>query len=419
MDIKRDPAILKKKKIRRGILGGLAVVAVIVISVAVSRLEPAAPSVERSTLWYGKVQRGNMTREVRGAGTLVPEDIRWIPATAPGRVERILLQPGAQVDVGTAILELDNPDLRSQMENAEMDWKTAQAQLENQIATAKTTRLQQENNVANAQADFDFAQADLKANQTLQQQGLVAELTIQQKVAAVARARNQLELAKRQLQAAVETEQSTLAPARATVDQNKTRFDQLARQVSELTVRSTMKGQLQVVNVEVGQQMGTGAQLVRVSDPTQLKAQIRIPETQTRDLAIGLTAMIDTRNGSPVRGHVDRIDPASEGGTVGVDVILDEELPANARPAMSVDGVVQLQVLTDILFVESPAYGQENSTVLLFKVDPQTSMAHRVPVKIGVRSVQYVEVLEGLKEGDEVVLSDMGQWDAWDRLQLK
>jgi HlyD family secretion protein len=419
MDIKRDPAILKKKKIRRGILGGLAVVAVIVISVAVSRLEPAAPSVERSTLWYGKVQRGNMTREVRGAGTLVPEDIRWIPATAPGRVERILLQPGAQVDVGTAILELDNPDLRSQMENAEMDWKTQQAQLEKAVADLQTTRLQQENAVSDAQSNYDLAVADLQANRTLQEQGLVAALVVQRLQATVDQAKGRLDLAKKQLETATAMQESSLAPQRAQVDQAKTRFDQLARQVSELTVRSTMKGQLQVVNVEVGQQMGTGAQLVRVSDPTQLKAQIRIPETQTRDLAIGLTAMIDTRNGSPVRGHVDRIDPASEGGTVGVDVILDEELPANARPAMSVDGVVQLQVLTDILFVESPAYGQENSTVLLFKVDPQTSMAHRVPVKIGVRSVQYVEVLEGLKEGDEVVLSDMGQWDAWDRLQLK
>lgn len=419
MDIKRDPAILKKKKIRRGILGGVAVVALVGISVAVSRLEPAAPSVDRGVLWYGKVQRGRLTREIRGAGTLIPVDIRWITSAASGRVERIILQPGAQVQVGTPLVELSNPELRSQMDNSDLDWKSAVAQLANRQAQLRTTRIQQQNAVANAQSDLDFAQAELDANRSLGEQGLVSDLQIKRFEANVALRANSLELAKQTLATAIATEESELAPARGAVDQAKARYDQLVRQVSELTVRSPMAGQLQAVNIEVGQQAGAGSQLVRVSDPTRLKAVIRIPETQTRDLTIGLRATVDTRNGNPVVGHVARIDPASTGGTVGVDVILDEALPGNARPDMSVDGVVQLQVLEDVLFVESPAFGQENGTVLLFRVDPQTRMAYRVPVKIGVRSVQYVEVIEGLSEGDEVVLSDMSQWDAWDRIQIR
>jgi len=419
MDIKRDPKILKRKKIRQAVLAGLAVVGIIIVSVYVSRLEPAAPSVERNTLWYGTVQRGDMTREVRGAGTLVPEEIRWITARTSGRVERIILLPGAEVEVGTPILELENEQLRADLENAEMDWKTEQANLANTMANLQTQRLSQLNGVADAESQFDFAEADLKANQALAEQGLVADLTIQQKAAAVARAKNALELARKQLQSAIDTEESTMAPARARVDQAKSRYDQLHDQVNYLIVRSTMRGQLQLVNVEVGAQMGPGAQLVRVSDPTRLKAEIRIPETQTRDLAIGLPAMIDTRSGNPVRGHVSRIDPAATGGTVGVDVIIDEALPPNARVAMSVDGIVQLQKLDDILFVESPAFGQENSTIQLYKVDPVTSMAHRIPVRIGVRSVQHVQVLEGLEQGDQVILSDMSQYDSWDRIQLR
>lgn len=419
MDKKRDPKILKRKKLRQAIIAGLAVVGLVVVSVYVSGLEPAAPSVERNTLWYGTVVRGELIREVRGAGNLVPEEIRWITARTAGRVEEILLLPGADVQVGTPILRLENEDLRAQMNNAEMDWKTAQAQLENQVANLQTQRLSQQNAVADAQGQLDLAEAELQANRLLAEQGLVADLQIARFASQVEAARNRLELAKKQLDSAIQTEASTLAPVRATVEQARTRFEQIQQQVADLVVKSTMRGQLQAVNVEVGAQMGSGAQLVRVSDPTRLKAEIRIPETQTRDLAIGLPAMIDTRNGNPVRGHVSRIDPASTGGTVGVDVIIDEPLPPNARVQMSVDGIVQLQKLDDVLKVESPAFGQENQTIQLFRVDPATNMAHRVPVKIGVRSVQFVEVVEGLEEGDRVVLSDMSQYDAWDRIQIR
>jgi HlyD family secretion protein len=334
-------------------------------------------------------------------------------------VQRILILPGAQVQVGTPILELDNIDLRSQMENAEMDWRTEEARLENNIANLQTTRLQLENSVADAQAQLAFAQADLEAYRSLADQGIVAERDMQSRVLAVSRAENTLALSKKQLDSSIKTEATTLAPQRATVNQAKTRYDQLVRQVADLIVKSDMRGQLQAISVEVGAQVGAGAQLARVSDPTRLKAEVRIPETQTRDLAIGLPATIDTRNGNPVKGHVSRIDPAAIGGTVGVDIVLDEALPANARVQMSVDGVVQLQLLENILFVDSPAYGQENSTIQLYKVDPVTSMAHLVRVGIGARSVQHVQVIEGLSEGDQVVLSDMSQYSEWDRIQIR
>jgi HlyD family secretion protein len=419
MDVKRDPAILRRKKIRRGILLGVGAVAVVAISVAVSRLKPAAPSIPnaRSTLWINKVKRGPFVREVRGAGTLVPEDIRWIPATTSGRVEKIVLRPGAQVSPGTVVLELSNPDLTQSVKSAELDWKTAVAQLANEKATIATTRLQQQVAVENAKSDLQIAKSELESNRTLGEEGLVADFVVKQKEAAVARAQNAYDLAVRQLESARENESLQLAPDEAAVNQRKAEYDRLRQQLEDLRVKSDMSGQLQVVNVEVGQQVAPGTNLIRVSDPTRLKAEVRISETLTRDLKIGLPADIDTRNGH-VPGHVSRIDPAAESGTVGVDITLDGALPPGARPDLGVDGTIQLERVPDALYVESPAFGQENSTITLFKVLPGGTEAVRVPVKIGRRAVQYVEIVDGLKEGDEVILSDMSQYDAFDRVRL-
>jgi HlyD family secretion protein len=416
MDMKRDPAILRAKKRRQAILLGLGVVAIIGISVAVSRLEPAVPTVSAATLWPGTVKRGPMVREVRGTGTLIPEEIRWITATAAGRVERIVLQPGAEVQPGTVILELSNPDLKQNVASAELDWRTAVAQLTNQRATQATTRLQLEGAARDAQSSYGVATADLEANRTLAELGLVAALVLKQKEAALDQAKTRRDLAQRQAESAVENSEFQLAPFEAAVNQRKAEFDRLARQLADLQVRSTMSGLLQLVSVEVGQQVGPGVNLARVSDPTRLKAQIRISETQTRDLAIGQKAAIDTRSGI-IPGHVTRIDPASQGGTVGVDVTLDGPLTPGARPDLNVDGTIELERLTNVLYVESPAFGQENSTISLFKIQPD-GQAVRVPVKIGRRSVQFVEVVEGLQEGDRVILSDMSQYDGYDRLRL-
>ncbi len=401
---------------RRAAIAAVGALVIIAISVAVSRLPQAAPTVASNAVYFGVVKRGSMVREVRGAGTLVPEDIRWITTTANGRVENIVLHPGASVKPGTVILELTNPDLKQQVGDADLAVKAAVAQLDNARSNLKTNRLSLENGVADAQGAYELARQDLEANKTLAAQGLVADIVIQQKQAAVSQAMRRLELTKKQLDSAIETEKSQLAPQDAAVSQARARFDQLSRQLDGLLVKSDMSGLLQVVSVEVGQQVGPGTNLARVSDPTRLKAQIRISETQTRDLAIGQLAKVDTRNGV-VRGRVIRIDPASQGGTVGVDVTLEEALPPGARPDQSVDGVIELERLENVLYVESPTFGQENSTISLFKVQPNNE-AVRTPVKLGRRSVQYVEILDGLKEGDRVILSDMSAYDSNDRVRL-
>ena len=418
MDVKRDPKILKRKKIRNGIILGVLALGAIAATVAVSRLKPAAPTVARSTVWTGVVKRGAFVREVRGAGTLVPEDIRWIPATTAGRIEEIVLRPGAIVKPGTVILRMSNPDLKQQANDAELGWKAAVAQLENLKASMQTQLLSQQNAVADAKSSLTIAQKDLDANLTLQKQGIVSDFVAQQKQAAVDAATNRLSLAQKQLSTSQETLESQLAPTHAQVNQAKSRYDQFVRQLGDLEVKSNMSGQLQELdqNVQIGRQVGGGANLVRVSDPTRLKAEVRISETLTRDLSIGQLAKIDTRLGI-VSGHVTRIDPAATNGTVGVDVSLDEPLPTGARPDQSVDGVIELQRLNDVVFVESPAFGQEHQAIQLFKLQPGGE-AVRTTVKLGVRSVQFVQIVDGLKVGDEVVLSDMSPYDAFDRVRI-
>lgn len=415
MDVKRDPAILKKKQQRRVIFAAIGVLAIGGVTVYVSQLEPASPTVARSSVYFGTVKRGPFIREVRGAGTLKPEEIRSISTTASGRVERFL-QAGAVVKPDTIIVELSNPDLKQQVGDAELAWKAANAQYDNAKANQRTNRTSLEFAVADAHSSHQVAESDLNANLQLQKEGLVADQQIKVKQATVAAARNRFELAKKQLEASIETEKSQLAPQEAAVSGARARFDQLSRQLDDLHVRAKMTGLLQAVSVEIGQQVGPGTSLARVSDPTKLKAEIRISETQTRDLTIGQLAKIDTRSGI-VKGRVSRIAPASEGGTVGVDVTIEDALPAGARPDQSVDGVIELERADNVLQVESPTFGQENAKVTLFKVFPNGD-AIRTQVTLGRKSVQFVEILDGLKEGDQVILSDMQQHDDHNKIRL-
>ena len=428
MDVKRDPAILRRKRIRQIVIWSIVGAGVVALSVALSQLQPAAPSVQHSTLWFGTVKRGPMVREVRGAGTLVPEEIRWVTSKASGNVERIILRPGAPVQPGTVILELTNPDLKQQVTNADMQLKSAEAQVAIARANLAQTVAQQEAAVKTAESTLNLAKAELKAQKSLQDGGLVSQIEIDRREATVNREQSNYNLAVSQLDTTKKNMDSQLAPQQAQVNQARTTYDQFRRQLDDLQVRSTMTGVLQVVPVEVGQQVGTGAQLARVSDPTNLKANIRISETQMRDLAIGQRASIDTRQGI-VPGVVSRIDPAASGGTVGVDVTLEGELPAGARPDLSVDGTVELQRLENVLYVEQPPFAQENGTAGLFKVVPNGGEVIRqgqeaghdavqVSVKFGRQSVRFVEVIEGLKEGDVVVLSDMSQHDGHDRIRI-
>lgn len=416
MDVKRDPAILKRKRRNQMFLGAVALVAVAGISWWVSQLEPAAPSVAYSSLYMGTVKRGNIMREVHGAGTLRPEDIRIITSRASGRVERLILQAGAILKPGTPILELVNPDLRNQLQDSKLAWNAAEATLKLAQSNLRTQRAREDSNVATAKSRYNVAVADYTAQKKLQEQGLVSDLVVARLEAAVEQEKNALEMATKTRDATIATEESTLAPASTAASTAKARHEQLTLQVEDLIVKSPMAGILQEVSVVVGVSVAAGGNLGRVSDPTKLKAEVRISETTTRDLAIGQIAKIDTRVGI-VRGHVSRIDPASQGGTVGVDVTLDEPLPVGARPDLSVDGTIELQRLENVLYVESPTFGQENQKITLFKVLPNRD-AVRTPVRLGKRSVQYVEILEGLQVGDQVVLSDMSQYDGFEKVRI-
>jgi HlyD family secretion protein len=416
VDIAR-PSQARKKKIRRALYIGIAVIVVGAISLGVSRLRPAAPTVDRAVVWVDTVKRGDFTRQVRGSGTLVPEDIRWIPAQTQGRVERIVLRPGAQVTPDTVILELSNPELTQSVRDAQLAYQAAQAAFENRKAELQSNLLSQEASTANIEAQYSQAALDLEANEKLYKEGLVSELQLKQKRGLADDLKNRLSVEQRRLTITRDGTTSQLAPQEADVNQKKAAWELKRQQLEDLKVRAGMSGTLQLVPVDRGQQVAPGANLARVANPSNLKAELRIAETQTKDIRIGQYAEVDTRNGI-VKGTVSRIDPSSTGGTRGVDVIFTEALPSGAVPDLSVDGTILLERLTNIVFVGRPAFGQESSTVGIFKV-LASGEAVRTNVKLGVASVNTIQVLDGLQPGDQVILSDMSQYDAFERVQLK
>lgn len=417
VDIARPAAVAKKKKIRRAIYGVTALAVIVLITVGVSRLKPAAPSVDRAAVWVDTVKRGPMLRLVRGSGTLVPEDIRWINTSTQGRVERILLRPGAMVTPGTVILELSNPELQQSVTEAQLSYQSAQANFENRKAELERQLLTQQSDVAGIEANYKDAALQLEAQEKLFKDGLISEIQVKQSRSREAELKNRLAIAQKQLQNATAGVKSQLAPQAAAVDQTRAVHQLRVSQMDNLRVKSNMSGVLQQVPVEVGQQINPGSNLARVADPTKLKAEVRIAETQTKDIRIGQAAEVDTRNGV-IKGRVSRIDPASTGGTVGVDITLEEALPAGARPDLSVDGTITLEKLDNVIFVGRPAFGQENSTVMLFKLMGATGEAQRVQVKLGRSSVNQIEIMEGLQPGDQVILSDMSAQDSYDRIRL-
>jgi HlyD family secretion protein len=417
VDIARPASVKRQKKIRRAIYAGVALLAIVAITLGVSRLKPAAPSVDRATVWIDTVKRGPITRQVRGSGTLVPEDIRWIPATTQGRVDRILLRPGAQVKPDTVILEMSNPDLQQSVKDAQLAYQSAQASFLNRKADLESQFLNQQADAASIEANYNQAEMDLKANEELEKEGLVSGLTVKQKRTQAEDLKNRLKIARQRLKMTEDGLKSQLAPQEADVDQRRAAYELSVRKLDDLRVKAGMTGVLQLVQVEAGAQVQPGANLVRVADPTNLKAELRIAETQTKDIAIGQSAEVDTRQGV-VQGHVSRIDPSSTNGTVGVDVIFEGPLPAGSRPDLSVDGTVRLEKLDDVIYVGRPAFGQEESTISLFKLQPDGE-AIRTNVKLGRSSVNTIEIKEGLKPGDQVILSDMSTYDQFDRIQLK
>ena len=416
VDIAR-PSQAKKKRIRRILYIGATVIVVAGISMAVSRLRPAAPSVDRAVVWIDTVKRGDFTRQVRGSGVLTPEDIRWIPAQTQGRVEDIVLHPGAVVKPDTVILILSSPQVTQDAKDAELAYQAAKAAYDNKKADLESALLAEESSTASIEAQKNQADLDLEANETLYKENLVPELTVKQKRSNAEDLRNRLATEQNRLKITRESMASQLAPQEADVNQKKAAWDLKRQQFEDMKVKAGMSGILQLVPVERGQQVAVGDKLARVADPTNLKAELRIAETQTKDIRPGQYAEVDTRNGV-VKGHVSRIDPASSGGTVGVDVLMDGPLPPGARPDLSVDGTIELQKLVNIIYVGRPAFGQENTEVTIFKVQPNGD-AVATKVKLGVASVSTIEVKGGLQPGDQVILSDMSQYDSFDRVQLK
>jgi HlyD family secretion protein len=420
MDIQRPASVAQAKKRRQYMIGAAAVVVIVIVSVVLSGLEPASPTVERATVWVDTVKRGPMVRQVRGLGTLVPVDEarRWVPASTQGRVEKIVLRPGVQVTPDTIVLELSDPNVQQALNDAEQQLRASEADFNSLKARLDADLLNLRAQNAIVKAEHDIAQNDRKMNEALAKEGLVSQQILSQ---AVTRAeslavRNRIESERLKVQEASANAQ--LASSQALIDQRRSNYNLRRSQVDLLRVRAGMSGVLEQVPVEVGQQVQPGTNLVRVADPTRLKAELRIAETQARDLTIGQIASVDTRQGV-IPGKVIRIDPSAVNGTVTVDVALEGELPRGARPDLSVDGTIELERLDNVLFVGRPAFGQEQSTVGLFKLNTESGEAARAQVQLGRSSVNTIEVLGGLAEGDQVVLSDMSAWDQFEKIRLR
>jgi HlyD family secretion protein len=393
-------------------------VIVVVVSVGLSRLQPAAPTVEAATLYPDTVRRGPMVRQVRGLGTLVPENIRWIPATTQGRVERIVLRPGTPVTPTSTIVELSNPALAQEVQDAQLKLQAAEAGLASLRVQMRNELLQQRAVAAGIDAEYSKARMQAEMNEALAERQLVSALTLRQSRLDSEQLAVRRDIAQEQLGTREDASRAQLAVQQSVVDQARAYFELKERQLGELHVRAGLSGMLQVVPVDEGQQVAPGTNLARVANPGRLKAEIKIAETQARDVQVGQHAEIDTRNGV-VPGHVVRIDPSVQAGTRTVDVTLDGPLPNGAVPDLSVDGTIELERLADVVYMGRPAFGQDQSTVGIFKVNTATGEARRVQVQLGRSSVNSIEVRAGLQPGDRVILSDMSAWDSVDRVRLK
>jgi HlyD family secretion protein len=417
-DIARDPAILKRKRLRQAGYALVAAIVVVAVSIALARMEPAAPTVERGTVLIDTVKKGSIVRQVRGLGTLVPEDTRWLPSTTDGRVERILLRPGAQVAPNSVILELSNPQVEQEALNAKLALQSAQAALENLKVQLESEYLKDQAAAAALDAEFQQARMQAEADEALAKEQLVSEITRKQSGLKAETLQKRLRIEHERLATARQSIDARMRVQQAAVDQAQAVAGLQASRLAALKVTPGFSGVLQQVPVEVGQRVGPGVNLARVADPMRLKAELKIAETQAKDIEVGQSAEIDTRNGV-IAGRVSRKDPAAANGTVTIDVTLTDELVRGAVPDMSVDGTIQLERLENILYVGRPSLGQEQSTVGLFKLTSPAGDASRVQVALGKSSVNAIEVKSGLNEGDQVVLSDMSAWDAFERVRLR
>jgi HlyD family secretion protein len=417
MDVPRKNAS-RNRLIRRVVIAAVILTLIPLVTFGLSRMKPAAPTVEGSTVWPDTVKRGSMLRQVRGLGTLVPEEILFIAAQTDGRVDRIAVRPGAAVSPGTVLLQLSNPELELAANDAEWQVKAAEATYTDLRVRLESQKLEQQSVAARVHSDY--VQAKLKADleQKLGDAGLTSEINLKTTKAVADELANRSSIEKKKVDISGESIEAQLAAQQVQISKLRAAWDLKKAQVSQLQVRAGASGVLQQLPVEVGQRLTPGTVLAKIAQPSKLKAELKIPETQAKDILLGQTVQIDTRNGV-IPGKVSRIDPAVLNGTVTVDVRLEGELPSGARPDLSVDGSVEIERLSDVLYVGRPVLGQPNSTVTLFRVEPDGREAVRVPVKLGRTSVSTIEIVEGLKIGDRVILSDMSAMDGHNRIRLQ
>jgi HlyD family secretion protein len=412
MDVPRGKEVARRKLIRRILMIAVVVAAIPLITWGLSRLKPAAPSVERATVWIDTVKRGPMVREVRGLGTLVVEDYLWIPAAFDSRVEKINFLPGAKVRANDVIMALKN-----------LDWqiKQAQANYDNLKVQLETQQLAQRATTEQVKSDMEQAQLQADRDTQLTKLGLKSELDTKLSVAKWQELKGRYALSKEQLDISGQSVKAQLDAQKVQIEKLRAAYQLKKEQVDQLTIRAGVDGTLTQLGtsttpLEAGMRVAPGAILAKIAQPNRLKATLKIPETQVKDVLIGQAASIDTRNGI-IPGHVSRIDPAAVNGTVDVDVKLEGEAPG-MRPDLSVDGTITIEKLSDVVFVGRPVIGQPDAKITLFKLDPDNKEAQRVPVKLGRGSVNTIEIVDGLKVGDQVILSDMSAQDAYNRIRL-
>jgi HlyD family secretion protein len=413
MDIPR-PENKKRKRIRQLAIAGGTALLLVLVTIGLSQLEPAAPSVDGDTQYIGDVTRGEFVKQVRGPGTLVLRDIRWIGAQSAGRVERVIVRAGAVVEPDTILVQLSNPDLMSESEKAAFALEAAKAEQAELELTLRSQELDQKAALAQARAQYEAARLQAEAER---EAGVVAELTVRRSELQAEQYKATFEIQTDRLNQFGATVEARLAAGRARLAQQQNAYDRLRAQVQALSVRAGIAGVVTQVPVEEGAQLQPGANIARVARPDDLQAELRVAETQSRDVVVGQHVAVDTRNGV-VDGKVIRIDPVVVEGTVQVDVELVGKLPRGSRPDQSVDGTIEIERFSDVIKMGRPAYSQQNSTISLFKLVDDGAYAVRVQVAIGATSVNEVEIKEGLVPGDRVILSDTSAWDDNDRIRL-
>lgn len=419
MDIAR-PEFKTQKRRRQAIIIAVVIVGLAAVSFGVMRLKPAAPTVERGTVWTDTVKRGPMLRQVRGLGSLVPtqESVRQIPAETEATVVRILMLPGSQVKANTILLEMSNPQTEQAAVDAQLQYKAAEAEYQSLRMKLESDLMNQKAGAATVHADHAQAQRQSQTDQALYQLGVISGLAYKTSKDKADELTTRNDLEDQRLTANQRAIESQMAQEQAKVDEMRTLARLKQEQLDALKVRAGIDGVLVDLPLQVGQHVLPGVMLAKVVQPDHLMATLKVAETQARDVQIGEPASIDTHNGVAT-GTVMRVDPAVQNGTVTVDVKLTGDLPKGARPDLSVDGTIDLERMDNVLYVGRPAFGQENSTISLFKLDPDGQGALRAPVKVGRASVNSIQVIEGLREGDTVILSDMSRWDKTDRVRLE